>query len=164
MSLPHFSPGEPRHPLRINIGFLLKQPIGTSRDIHFEYPALRFSPDPEIRQFSGIARIDRTPQGLLVQGDFRGETKEQCVRCLEDYWQPLKTSFSELYAFDSRSVSESGLVLPEDGVIDLEPIVREYLLIEVPISPVCQPDCRGLCPVCGENLNKARCEHVFSNP
>ncbi len=151
---------QPRYPLRFNVGFLRKQPIGTSRDFHFDFEAIRFSPEEEFNAFHGIAHISRTPQGLLVEGEFEGTMGVECVRCLASFVQPLRTSFSELYAFDQRSVSESGLILPEDGNIDLGPMVREYLLIEVPISPICKPDCKGLCPVCGEDLNRSTCEHV----
>ena len=65
-----------------------------------------------------------------------------------------------MYAFSTRSTSDSNLLVPEDGNIDLEWLVREYLLVEVPISPLCKPDCKGLCSVCGENLNLNVCEHV----
>ncbi len=151
---------QPRYPLRINVGFLLNQPIGTSRDIHFDYPNLRLSPDFELSDFAGMVRISRTPQGLLFQGDFSGETTAQCVRCLADFLQPLHTGFDELYAFSARTTSESGLILPEDGNVDLQPLVREYLLLEVPISPLCKPECKGLCVECGADLNVAACEHV----
>jgi uncharacterized protein len=43
--------------------------------------------------------------------------------------------------------------------IDLRPLVREYMLLSVPISPLCRPACLGLCPVCGENLNEISCTH-----
>ena len=87
----------------------------------------------------------------------------ECVRCLIEFEQPLNMDFSELYAFSARSVSESGLILPEDAHIDLEPIVREYLLIEIPISPLCRSDCKGLCSVCGQDLNEEICEHYLAN-
>lgn len=153
---------QPRYPLRINVGFLLNQPIGTNRDIHFEYPEVTLKPDFKVTDFSGVARIGRTPQGILVQGEFKGVAPAECVRCLSEFEQPLHTSFDELYAFDKRSVTESGLILPEDANIDLDPLVRDYLLIEMPISPLCKPDCRGLCPVCGENLNEENAEHYHS--
>ncbi len=154
-----------RYPLRFNVGFLFKAPFGSRRDFHFEFPVIRFSPDEEFSEFSGIAHISRTPQGLLVEGEFKGKVGVECVRCLAGFMQPLSTSFSELYAFDQRSVSESGLILPEDATIDLGPIVREYLLIEVPINPICRTDCKGLCPVCGEDLNQVVCEHmIYSEP
>jgi uncharacterized protein len=51
------------------------------------------------------------------------------------------------------------LLLPEDSHIDLAPLIREFALLEIPISPICKPDCKGLCPVCGENLNETDCGH-----
>src|SRR5574338_592022 len=102
----------PRYPLRFNVGFLLNQPIGTNRDIHFDYPLVELKPDLRLSNFSGVARVSRTPQGILVQGEFRGDAPAECVRCLTEFQQPLETDFSELYAFDNRSITESGLLLP----------------------------------------------------
>jgi uncharacterized protein len=149
----------PRYPLRINVGFLVNQPIGTSRDIQFEFPAIRLSSDLEITQFSSTVQVGRTPQGILVQAQANGTTPAQCVRCLIDFQLPLHCDFSELYAFDSRSISESGLILSEDGNIDLAPLFSEYFLLEIDIKPLCKPDCKGLCPICGEDLNVTTCEH-----
>lgn len=151
---------QPRNPLRINVGFLLKQPFGTSRDIHFEFPELHLQPDLDLTDFAGAARISRTPQGIFLLGDFRGTVTAACVRCLTDFNQPLHTKFEELFAFDKRSETDSELILPEDGSIDMEPLVREYLLIEVPISQLCKEDCAGLCTFCGINLNEVQGEHV----
>jgi uncharacterized protein len=148
-----------RHPLRLNVGFIVSQPIGYSRDFHFDFPSLHLQPDLDLTSFSGVVRIGRTPQGLLVQGKFKAGLTTECVRCLNEAHAQLQTEFNELYAFSRRSVSESGLILPEDANIDLEPVVREYLVIEIPISPLCQPDCKGLCTVCGEDLNVTLCEH-----
>lgn len=150
---------QPRNPLRFNVGFLINQPAGASRDIHFEFPELLLKPDFVIRDVRGVVRLGKTPQGILVQADFNVTTTAECVRCLTEIDQPLHTDFKELFAFSSRSVSESELILPEDGNIDLEPLLREYLLVEVPISPLCREDCMGLCPVCGEDLNQRVCEH-----
>lgn len=149
---------QPRHPLRINVGFIVSQSIGYSRDFTFEFPQLQLQ-DLYLDAFHGSARISRTPQGLLVQAHFRAQVKQECVRCLDEFSQPIAANFSELYAFSHRSVSDSGLILPDDGNIDLAPLVRDYLLIEIPYSPICKPDCRGLCVICGENLNYATCEH-----
>jgi uncharacterized protein len=149
-----------RHPLQINVGFLRHQSIGTSREIHFDVPSIQVDPGEDIFDLKGVTRISRTPQGLLLEGEFSGKMRAECVRCLAEFLQPLKTNFNELYAFDERSVSESELILPEDANIDLGPIVREYLLIEMPIKAICKPDCKGLCPVCGEDLNQRTCEHA----
>lgn len=149
----------PRYPLRINVGFLLNQPVGTSRDIHFDYPEIRLSPDFTVTGFQGVTRISRTPQGLLFQCKFSGVQKAECVRCLDEYDQVLETEFDELFTFRFYPAAENAQVIPEDGNVDLAPLAREYLLIELPIKPLCRPDCRGLCVECGENLNRAVCEH-----
>jgi uncharacterized protein len=151
---------QPRFPLRINVGFLLNASIGSSRDIHFEFPSLQLADDLELSDFTGVSRITRTPQGMLVQSDFRGNVNAECVRCLAGFLQPIQSVFSELYAFKTNAVTEAGLILPEDSNVDLAPLAREYLLLEIPISPLCKPDCKGLCAVCGEDLNVRICEHV----
>lgn len=151
---------QPRFPLRVNAGFLLNQPIGTFREMRFELPLLRMDDEVEFTNLHGMARITRTPQGMLVQGNFKGLTGVECARCLGTFLQPTATTFDELYAFDERSASDSGLILPEDANIDLAPLVREYLLLDVPINPICRPDCKGLCPACGADLNQVVCEHV----
>lgn len=153
----------PRRPLRLNVGFLIYQSIGVSRDFNFDFPELTLEDDTNLKEFSGTARISRTPQGLLIQADFQGQLGLECVRCLEPYQQGLKWSFTELYAFDQRSTTDSGLILPEDAHIDLGPLMRDYALIEVPINPLCKPDCKGLCPECGENLNQTDCGHQQSD-
>jgi uncharacterized protein len=148
-----------RYPLKINVGFLHNEPLGSYRDIHFEFPELQLPPDFDVQHLAGSARISRTPQGLLVEGIFEAVTQLECVRCLEPYDQELKTTFSEVYAYKNTDFTESGLFVPEDGNIDLGPVVREYLMLEYPIKPLCKPDCQGLCTVCGENLNFNTCEH-----
>jgi uncharacterized protein len=149
----------PRRPLRLNIGFLINATIGTSRDFDFNHEKMRLGEDLTVHNFIGTARFSRTPQGLLLQGEFKAETDLECVRCLDIFVQSLSWTVTDLYAFDQRNITESGLLVPEDGQIDLEPLLREYALLEFPISPVCKPDCKGLCPVCGENLNKNDCGH-----
>jgi uncharacterized protein len=149
---------QPRNPLRVNVGFLINQPIGTSRDIHFEYPQLNLS-DLELKNLAGKARFSRTQVGILVQGDFTAETAMECARCLGEAQAPLHSEFDELFEFRWKATADSGLVLPEDASIDLEPLAYEYFMIELPIKPVCREDCKGLCEECGANLNLETCEH-----
>lgn len=148
-----------RHPLRLNVGFIISQSFGYSRDFDYEFPEIKLQSDLELFNFNGFIRISRTPQGLLVQAKFNGGYHTECVRCLTETVATLQTDFSDLYAFSTRTMSESGLILPEDAQIDLEPLLHEYLTLEIPIRPLCKPDCKGLCPVCGENLNERICEH-----
>jgi len=151
------------NPLCINVGFLLNQPVGTSHDIPFELERLDLSSDLIFTGFEAVIRIGRTPQGMLVSGDLRAITKLECARCLSKFNQPLESEFSELYAFNRKSTTESDLILPEDANLDLRPLIREYMMLEIAINPLCRSDCRGLCPVCGENLTSTTCEHHTLN-
>ena len=139
-----------RQSLRLNVGFLIHQSVGSSRDFYIDLPSLFLEPDLNIQNLNGSARVTRTPQGLLVQVKMRATMQTKCVRCLTDLDQQLNTDFTELYAFSIRTASESELILPEDGYIDLGPLVREYMDLEIPINPLCHPDCQGICAVCGE--------------
>lgn len=150
----------PRKPLRLNVGFLINSSIGVYRDFDFYIPTLKDAEDETtLSEIEGVAKISRTPQGLFVQGDFTGETQLECVRCLSEYTQALHWEFSELYAFDKRSVTESGLIVPEDAHIDIQPLVRDFALLEIPANPICKETCLGLCPECGQNLNEKDCGH-----
>lgn len=148
-----------RTPLRLNVGFIIKESIGYSRSFPFAYHQIHLEPDLDLERLNGSAEITRTPQGLFVQANLTALLGGECARCLTPLSIQLKTQFAELYALSQRHVTESGLVLPEDGHIDLDPLAREYLILELPINPTCKPDCKGLCPVCGGNLNEVDCGH-----
>ena len=149
----------PRYPFRINVGFIIHEEVGYAAQFPFEFDNVTLGGDLLLTDFSGVAEVGRTPQGLLVTGEFTARTSAECARCLRIFDQPLRWQMTELYAFNERSVSESGLMVPEDAKIDLEPVIRDYALLEVPISPICKPDCKGLCPVCGQDLNVRDCGH-----
>jgi uncharacterized protein len=145
--------------LRLNVGFIVHQTVGYSRDFPFDLPTLRLPPDLELNDFAGVVRITRTAQGLFVQAKLKARAVSECVRCLTECEQRLEVEFSDLYAFTHASITESGLLLPENGKIDLAPIVREEMLLAFPIKPLCRPDCKGLCTICGENQNEITCQH-----
>ena len=148
----------PRKPFRINVGFIIHEEVGYSHAIPFDLEKVKLD-DLELRNLIGTVTIDRTPQGLFVQGKFSAETVLECVRCLKEFIYPLQWEFSELYAFRQKDVSESGLLLPEDAHIDLAPLLREYALLEIPIKPLHDPECKGLCIECGQDLNIEDCGH-----
>jgi len=143
----------------LNVGFIVHQEVGYKHEFSFEYEQIQISDDLDLRHFEGVAYIGRTPQGLIVQADFSAETTLECVRCLNEFDHSLDWQLTELYAFNKKSVSESNLILPEDAHIDLQPLIREYALLEMPTKPICKPACKGLCPVCGEDLNQIDCGH-----
>lgn len=146
-------------PLRLNVGFIVAQTAGYSRDFSFDIPQIRLSPDLSLTNLKGSCRVTRTPQGLLLQAGLEAEVSAECVRCLSEFNQSLSAEFTELYAFSKRHMTDSGLLLPEDYHIDLAPLASEFLFLSMPISPLCNPDCKGLCPICGENRNQVTCQH-----
>ena len=154
---------KPRQSLRLNVGFLIHQSVGSSREFYFELPSLFLEPDLTLEDLTGTAKITRTTQGLLVQANLNASIQAECVRCLTSSFQPLKTDFTELFSFSYRNDTESGLILPEDGYIDLGPLVREYMFLEIPINPLCHPDCQGICAVCGEAQGEKIHQHEMNS-
>lgn len=148
-----------RNFLRLDVGFIIHESVGYHRDFSLEIPFIHLPPDLDLYTLSGTVRVTRTGHGLLVQVKMSATTTCECVRCLTEFPQLLEIDFSELYAFTPDSVTESGLFVPENGRLDLAPLVREEMLLSIPISPICSLDCKGLCPVCGENLNETTCSH-----
>ena len=152
----------PRKPFRINVGFIVHEEIGYAHEFQFDVSKITIE-ELELRNVIGSVHVGRTQQGLVVQGHFSGETTLECVRCLNKFSQPLTWEFTELYAFSKDSASELGLILPESAQIDLAPLLREYALLEIPISPIHDPDCKGLCIECGQDLNIKDCGHDQNN-
>jgi uncharacterized protein len=146
--------------LRLNVGFIIHETVGYSRKFDFNTPTLHLPPDLNLTNLAGEVTFSRTQEGLLAQAIFNARTEVECGRCLSPAVISLTTHFSELFVFPSHVREETDLTLPDTGIIDLSPMLREYLLLEIPINPVCRPDCRGLCPVCGENLNIVQCNHT----
>ena len=148
----------PRKPFRINVGFIVHEEIGYDHEFPFEVSKIVID-DLELRNILGAVHVGRTQQGLVVQGSFEGDTTIQCVRCLKDFSHHLHWEITELYAFHNKPTEEDGLILPESAQIDLAPILREYALLEVPIKPLHDPECKGLCVECGQDLNLEDCGH-----
>lgn len=148
-----------RKPLRLNVGFIVSADVGFSNEFPFDYEKIQVDEDLDLRLFRGSVIVGRTPQGLLLTGGFEATVPAQCVRCLRDFDQAVRWEMTELYAFNEKSVTDSGFILPDDAHINLAPLVRDYALTEVPINALCKPDCKGLCAECGQDLNQKDCGH-----
>lgn len=146
-------------PFRINIGFLINQPIGYSRVLPFELDEIDVSDGLFLRAVDGSIDLIRTQDGLIARTMFDAEVESECSRCLTSFQKKITSEFEEFFTFPHVDSSEDEINVPEDGNIDFEPILHDYMLMELPINPVCRPDCRGLCSICGQNLNDALCEH-----
>lgn len=145
-------------PLRLNVGYLYNKLIGTIREKQVDFDQITID-EVFTKDLRSVVRLSRTREGLLMQVDGDAEIKTICVDCLEEFFLPVHFEFEELYEFPSRQREETDLILPADGYIDLSQLYREYLILAIPIRCICKEDCKGLCEVCGANLNKTSCEH-----
>ncbi len=151
-------------PFRINVGFIIGGQIGIARDFDFVCESLPLAPDLTIQQLRGLATVSRNPQGLLVQAHFQAQLQTACSRCLSTFPLALKWQFIETYVFPQKRKTPEELLVPMDGYIDLGDHVRDYALLAIPSRPLCSPECKGLCPVCGENRNQRECHHHSAPP
>jgi uncharacterized protein len=149
--------------LRINVGFIVNQAIGYSRDFSIEIPDYSFSDSLDVRNLAFDILISRTTEGLLVQVNGHALLELECGYCLESFWHNLSFDFVEMFTFRSHAVEDTELILPDDLQIDLAPLLTEYLYLDIPINPMCKSNCQGLCPICGENQNTSTCNHGEDN-
>lgn len=138
---------------------MLQQPVGSSRILPYEYGPVLLGDDLNLEKLNGQSDVSRNPQGLVIKTTLSTIIQSECGRCLIPLSLPITTEFTELFVYSRKDHSEDDLVLPDDGIVDLGPIARENLLLEVPINAVCRSDCKGLCATCGQNLNEEDCGH-----
>jgi len=105
--------------------------------------------------------LERVPEGIVVRGTLAASWAAPCSRCLEPVAGDVAVHVDEL--FETQPLEGETYPLEED-VIDLEPMVRDALLLELPLAPLCRPDCAGLCPTCGANRNDERCDCATDEP
>jgi uncharacterized protein len=144
--------------LRLNVGFLLKEGIGYSREFTFDEPLVKISDDLTVHNLAGQVTLTRTPQGLYAQGQLRGRVDHECARCLTGYEQPVSVRLSELYHYPPETAPAEALTVSDDAHLDLTPVAREDFLLSIPMHALCRPDCKGLCPQCGKNWNEGPCD------
>jgi uncharacterized protein len=102
-------------------------------------------------------------EGVYISGDVRGSLSGECGRCLDEISESLDVSIAELLA-DADSTTEETTDEDEVGrmqgdLLDLEPVVRDAVVLTLPTNPVCRPDCPGLCPECGVHLDDLPADH-----
>ena len=102
------------------------------------------------------AMLESVREGILVSGTVRAIGDAVCSRCLDPVRVSLSADLQDLYAWSAAEaeVDDLGVVGPHlDGeTLDLRPSVRDGLILEMPIAPLCDADCPGLCPQCGTRL------------
>jgi uncharacterized protein len=153
--------------LHLNVGFLLKETAGYTREFTFDEPGHLRVEDVVLHHLEGSLRLTRTPQGIVVQGVLHAQRSVECVRCLTLVDAPIEFPFEELFVLPTNPQAEDpdnkDYVINEGGDIDLTPIIREEGIVAVPMQVLCQQECKGLCPNCGQNLNEGTCTCAQEN-
>ena len=106
-------------------------------------------------------------EGVLVSGTAQGSLRGECVRCLDPLEREITSEFQELFAYPGAGHDDDEDDLPEmaGDLIDLEPVMRDAVVLALPFQPVCTPDCPGLCAQCGTPLaNAPGHEHTSADP
>lgn len=157
-----------------NVAQLLKEPVGATRNHLVDADLQDLVPDTELNQgpdeprvsLTGLLRLMHVTDGVLVQGDLSALVTMPCVRCLEPVRVPLNVAVEETFeptidVITGQSVrpeeEERALWIDEHHILDLQEVLRQDVLVAIPVHVVCRPDCRGLCATCGKNLNEGDC-------
>lgn len=151
--------------MQIDVNSILEQP---GLKLHWE-ESETFS--AEGLSFSGPLNLSFTltnvGKNILAEGNVSGGISLSCANCLAEFVYPFSVQVSEEYfpANDVPPYAGSDVSLDElsiftygeDNLVDLREAVRQAILLNFPMHPLCKPDCQGLCPHCGKNKNEGEC-------
>ena len=104
----------------------------------------------------GHLLVEALVEGILVSGTLGAKLALRCARCLEEFERPFSVTVHELFVPQPEPDGDDYRLDP-DGSLELEQMVRDAIGVELPFSPLCRPDCQGLCPVCGGDRNRGEC-------
>jgi uncharacterized protein len=150
-------------PEGLGVDFLISQE--RLKEINAERP-LGFVPSGALKV---RGELSKSGQDILFKGKILGAMGLSCGRCLDSFVKaleiPVRSEWRQLTS-SAKSVGKEGVSQIEDletgvireGFLDLEERILEEVILTIPILPLCRPDCRGLCPVCGENRNTNPCQ------
>jgi uncharacterized protein len=98
-------------------------------------------------------RLESVVEGVLVTGSATVEVRGECVRCLGEISDELEVDIQELYVYPGVEADDDLASRLEGDLIDLEPLLRDEVVLDLPFQPLCRDDCSGLCIECGADLN-----------
>ncbi len=149
--------------MQINVAQLLKEPVGSTRKVDFDE---EISVDGAPSRLTGHFLLTRLDRSILVSGEVKAKLLQVCSRCLREFVSITPFKIEEEY-FPTVDVhtglpleapeNEGGFTIDSNHLIDLDEALRQNLLVTLPMAPLCRPDCPGLCPQCGANLNQTEC-------
>ena len=151
--------------MNYNLSQLLKEPTGSTRD--YEVDGSFEGPEKKVGWAGGEVQVTRTHQGFVVRAELSVQVDLACSRCLTQFECGFKLKIEEESfpavglatgkTTDPPEEAEGVIHLDDQHVLDMQDVIRQYVLTEVPIKPLCCGECSGLCPECGINLNKEKC-------
>jgi uncharacterized protein len=150
---------DPRAPLVLDTRELGRRP-GSQREVSRTVPApadlgIEVLKVPEGTSVEVDLRIEAVMEGVLVTGTAQAVLDGECARCLEPIDDEIEVRFQELFVYDDKDVDpdeELEVSVLQDDLVDLEPLLREAVVLALPFQPLCQDDCPGLCVECGARL------------
>lgn len=143
----------------MNVSDLLRHP-GSTREVHLEVPVVAGLENLATRvdESAPLAldlRLESLSGAIVASGRVRGRWVAACSRCLAPVEQEFDLRLREV--FEDDPVEDETYPIHHEE-IDLEQPVRDLVVPDLPIVPLCDPECRGLCPTCGVNRNEDPCE------
>nr|WP_179617410.1 YceD family protein [Nocardioides marinisabuli] len=150
---------DPRAPLVLDTRELGRRP-GSQREVTLSVPApadlgIDVLTVPEGSPVDIDLRLEAVMEGVLVTGTARAGLDGECARCLEEIHDDVEVTFQELYVYAEHQTShdeDDEVSRLEDDLLDLEPQLRDAVVLKLPFQPLCTEDCPGLCPDCGARL------------
>jgi DUF177 domain-containing protein len=151
---------DPRAPLVLDTRELGRRP-GSQRQLTFTAPApadlgIEVLHVPEGSPVEFDLRLEAVMEGVLVTGSVNAELVGECVRCLEEIHDEVVADFQELFVYEESDTAESAededVSRLEGDLLDLEPLLRDTVVLTLPFQPLCREDCPGLCIECGARL------------
>jgi uncharacterized protein len=149
--------------LSYNVAALLRAAPGTSRTFPVEVRDLPIADDLRLAApIEGEVKLARTGRSILATADLATAIEAHCSRCLSAVVEPVKVHIEEeaLPSIDidsglpvDRDAEPDALRLDANHELDMAQPVRDAISLAEPITVLCRPDCRGLCPVCGIDMN-----------
>lgn len=103
-------------------------------------------------------QLENVSDGVLVTAEVNAPLVGECARCLDEFAASTQVRFCELFAAEAEESEDDGYLLDGD-LLDLEPALRDALVLDLPLSPLCGDDCAGLCSTCGVKLADAEPGH-----
>ena len=113
-------------------------------------------------------RLESVMEGVLVSGTATALLTGECGRCLEPISDTLVVDLQELFAYEDSTTDLTGeddeTARMEGDFLDLEPVLRDAVVLALPLTPLCRQDCAGLCARCGERLDDLPEDHAHDAP